>query len=136
MEGGRWGGCDVAKPPLLSWSSLPSPAKSPQLFLINGPQCRWGWGAILRTAWCPQGLGSAQMKGLKGRQQKRWQMRAKCRVQRRHPPSSLRPQPAGVEWDKGQAGNTREAGIAPDWAIRYSDPPAYPDCLSFPDFNE
>lgn len=55
-----WESCDVAELPL----SSPGPRfllqlRGPQLFLINGPQCRWGQGVILRTAWCPQGLGSA-----------------------------------------------------------------------------
>lgn len=60
VEGGRWEGCDVSKLPL----SSPGPLfllqlRGPQLFLINGPQYGWGWGAILKTAWCPQGPGSA-----------------------------------------------------------------------------
>lgn len=114
-EEGRWGGSDVAKPPSPPTGpppgSLPSPAGSPQPFLINGPGA--GWGPILRMswrsagaqAWLTGGLGPMGPRGGWRPGQWQWQQGLHGRAGASHQDPDPWPGAAGVESGAAGAGN-------------------------------
>lgn len=116
--------------PLLSWSSLPSPAKSPPAIPDQWAPVQVGVECHLEDSLVSTGAriwldGRAE----RGRQQERAKGRGDAL------PHSQDPSLLVLNGIRDEQ-ETREAGRAPDWVVRYSDFPASLDCLGFPDFSE